>query len=67
MHGTRIEKEVEIFATNVANKTKCMSTNAKKRGEKKKKVTLFIFIVKNDCKYKKGLGNAHTFLCSTVS
>jgi hypothetical protein len=28
MRGTRIEKEVEIYATNLANKTKCMSTNA---------------------------------------
>jgi hypothetical protein len=28
--GTRIEREVESYATNVANKTKCMSTNAKK-------------------------------------
>jgi hypothetical protein len=26
MCGTRIEKEVEFFATNLANKTKCMST-----------------------------------------
>jgi hypothetical protein len=31
MRGTRIEKEVEICATNLTNKTKCMSTNAKKR------------------------------------
>jgi hypothetical protein len=30
MPGTRIEKEVEISATNLANKAKCMSTNAKK-------------------------------------
>jgi hypothetical protein len=30
MHGTRIKKEVEIHATNLANKTKCMSTSAKK-------------------------------------
>jgi hypothetical protein len=30
MRGTRIEKEVEICATNLANKTKCISTNAKK-------------------------------------
>jgi hypothetical protein len=30
MRGTRIEKEVEICATNLANKTKCMSTGAKK-------------------------------------
>jgi hypothetical protein len=30
MHGTRIEKEVEICATNLVNKAKCMSTNAKK-------------------------------------
>jgi hypothetical protein len=30
MRGTRIEKEVEIYATNLANKTKYMSTNAKK-------------------------------------
>jgi hypothetical protein len=29
MHGTRIEKEVEICATNLANKTKCKSMNAK--------------------------------------
>jgi hypothetical protein len=30
MRGTEIEKEVEICATNLANKTKCMSTHAKK-------------------------------------
>jgi hypothetical protein len=30
MHGTIIEKEAEICATNLANKKKCMSTNAKK-------------------------------------
>jgi hypothetical protein len=34
MRGTGIEKEVEICATNLANKTKCMSTSAKKWGEK---------------------------------
>jgi hypothetical protein len=28
VRGTRIENEVEICATNLANKTKCMSTNA---------------------------------------
>jgi hypothetical protein len=27
MCGTRIEKEAEIYATNLANKTKCMNTN----------------------------------------
>jgi hypothetical protein len=31
MRGTKLEKEVEIYATNLANKTKCMSTNAKKK------------------------------------
>jgi hypothetical protein len=30
MHRSRIEKEVEFCATNLANKTECMSTNAKK-------------------------------------
>jgi hypothetical protein len=30
----RIEKELEICATNLTNKTKCMITNAKKWGEK---------------------------------
>jgi hypothetical protein len=30
MIGTKIEKEVQICATNLANETKCMSTNAKK-------------------------------------
>jgi hypothetical protein len=30
MRGTRIEKELEICATNLANETKWMSTNAKK-------------------------------------
>jgi mannitol/fructose-specific phosphotransferase system IIA component len=30
MRGTGIEKEVEICATNITNKTKCMSTTAKK-------------------------------------
>jgi hypothetical protein len=29
MRGTRIEKEVEICATNLTNKTKCMRINAK--------------------------------------
>jgi hypothetical protein len=29
MRGTRIEKEVEIYATNITNKTKCMRTNAR--------------------------------------
>jgi hypothetical protein len=33
MGRTRIEKEVEIYATNLANKTKCMSANAKKWGK----------------------------------
>jgi hypothetical protein len=27
MRGTATEIEVEIYATNLANKTKCMSTN----------------------------------------
>jgi hypothetical protein len=34
MRGTRIKKEVKICATNVAKKTKCMGTNAKKWGGK---------------------------------
>jgi hypothetical protein len=35
MCGTMIEKEVEIYATDLAKKTKCMSTNAQKKwGEK---------------------------------
>jgi hypothetical protein len=29
MHGSRIVKEVEIYATNLANKTKYMTTNVK--------------------------------------
>jgi hypothetical protein len=29
MRGTGIEKELEICATNITNKTKCMSTHAK--------------------------------------
>jgi hypothetical protein len=33
MRGTRIEKEVEICATILANKTKRMSTNTKKLGK----------------------------------
>jgi hypothetical protein len=32
MRRTRIRNEVEICARNLANKTKCMSTNAKKWG-----------------------------------
>jgi hypothetical protein len=31
MNGTGMEKEVEICATNITNKTKCMSIIAKKR------------------------------------
>jgi hypothetical protein len=34
MRGIRIENEVEICATNLGNKTKRMSTNAKKWEEK---------------------------------
>jgi hypothetical protein len=30
MRGTRTEKEVEMYATNLANKTICTSTNTKK-------------------------------------
>jgi hypothetical protein len=30
MRGTGIENVVEICATNITNKTKCMSTHAKK-------------------------------------
>jgi hypothetical protein len=30
MHRIRLEKDVEIYAKNTANKTKCMSINAKK-------------------------------------
>jgi hypothetical protein len=29
MRGTGIEKEVDICATNITNKTECMSTHAK--------------------------------------
>jgi hypothetical protein len=29
MRGTRIEREAEIYATNLANKIKCMTINAK--------------------------------------
>jgi hypothetical protein len=36
MRGTGMEKKVEIFATNITNKTKCKSTNAKKWKKKKK-------------------------------
>jgi hypothetical protein len=34
MRGTGIEKEAEIHAANPANKTKCMSTNAREKMEK---------------------------------
>jgi hypothetical protein len=30
MHGTRIERGIEICATNLAKRTKCMRTRAKK-------------------------------------
>jgi hypothetical protein len=33
MRETRIEKEIEIYATNLANKTKCISTNSQKKME----------------------------------
>jgi hypothetical protein len=33
MRGTGIEKEVEIYATNITNKTKCMNASAKKWGK----------------------------------
>jgi hypothetical protein len=33
MRGTWMEKEVEICATNLTNKTKCMSTIAKNWGK----------------------------------
>jgi hypothetical protein len=34
MRETRVEREAEICATHLVNKTKCMSTNGKKRMEK---------------------------------
>jgi hypothetical protein len=37
MHGIMIEKEVEMYATDLANKTKCMSTNAQEKLKKKLK------------------------------
>jgi hypothetical protein len=33
MRGTGIEKEIGICATNLTNKTKCMSTKAMKGGK----------------------------------
>jgi hypothetical protein len=33
MHGTKMKKEAEICAANVANKSKCMSTSARKWGK----------------------------------
>jgi hypothetical protein len=33
MRATGIEKEVEICATNITSKTKCMSTNTMERGK----------------------------------
>jgi hypothetical protein len=33
MRGTWKEKEIEICATNITNKTNCMGNNALKRGE----------------------------------
>jgi hypothetical protein len=33
MRGTRTEKEVDICATNLTNKIKCITTNARKRGK----------------------------------
>jgi hypothetical protein len=33
MPGTSIENEVEIYATNLTNKTMCVSTNAQKKLE----------------------------------
>jgi hypothetical protein len=49
MRGTRIENEVEICATNLANKTKFMSINAKKWG----KICEDIFNCEKNCKYRK--------------
>jgi hypothetical protein len=34
MHGTGLEKELEIGATKITNKTKCVNTNAKKLKKK---------------------------------
>jgi hypothetical protein len=33
MRGTRTEEEVDVYATNLANNTKCMSANAWKKWE----------------------------------
>jgi hypothetical protein len=46
MHGTGIEKYVEIYATNLANKTKCMNTNAQEKEEKMEK---FVTICSAHC------------------
>jgi hypothetical protein len=43
MRGAGIEKEIEICATNITNKTKCMSTNKKKwKNGKKSKNTVIL-------------------------
>jgi hypothetical protein len=36
MRGSRIQKEIEILATYLANKTKCMSTSVQKKMERNK-------------------------------
>jgi hypothetical protein len=60
MRGTGIEKDIEICITNLANKTRRMSTNANKL-----KTSCGDFCEKS-CKYKNGLGNAHPAICEEM-
>jgi hypothetical protein len=60
MRGTGIEKEVEICATNIANKTS-VSTNAMERGKIMK-----IFFCEKNTKKKKILGNVHPALSCSI-
>jgi hypothetical protein len=39
MRGTRIQKEIEIYATNLANKSKCISTEECERERDEKEGT----------------------------
>jgi hypothetical protein len=47
VRGTGIEKDVEIYATNLANKTKCMNTSAHEKEEKMEKFVLTPSVEKN--------------------
>jgi hypothetical protein len=68
MRGTGTEKEVEICATNITNKTTCMSTNAKTETDPVSETSCVIFYrLPYDGKSKKTKQNSNSVCYAPLS